>query len=189
MLRALLHATSRLSRIPVASVQSSAAHTTMSTQSAPLTVSSLTYLSHNDVRSLLLSETEKPKVAIIDVRDNDYIGGHIAGCTHVPINQLDARLPELLRQNKDKDKVVFHCMLSQQRGPRAALMYARAKTREEEKENDGAEMEEGEGDATGKKQEICVLEGGFGQWQARYGTDKRLTEGYVKDIWDNEVGF
>ena len=66
-------------------------------------------------------------------------------------------------------------MLSQQRGPGAALKFARALRNRQEKE--------GEGDAK-KGPEVCVLEGGFGMWQARYGEDERLTEGYVKDLWD-----
>jgi hypothetical protein len=28
-----------------------------------------------------------------------------------------------------------------------------------------------------------VLDGGFSMWQAKYGDDENLTEGYVKDIW------
>jgi hypothetical protein len=32
---------------------------------------------------------------------------------------------------------------------------------------------------------VCVLVGGFNMWQAKYGEDDRLTEDYVKDIWDD----
>ena len=47
---------------------------------------------------------------------------------------------------------MFHCALSQQRGPKAALRYLR------EKERMG-------GEAEGKKQKVYVLEGGFVKWQ------------------------
>jgi hypothetical protein len=30
---------------------------------------------------------------------------------------------------------------------------------------------------------VYVLEGGFTMWQAKYGEDEKLTEGYVRDIW------
>ena len=70
--------------------------------------------------------------------------------------------------------MVFHCMLSQQRGPSAALKFARALRDREGKE--------GQGDKKGP--EVCVLEGGFSMFQARYGEDERLTEGYVRDLWD-----
>jgi Cdc25 family phosphatase len=79
-------------------------------------------------------------------------------------------MPELVRTLKDKEKVVFHCALSQQRGPSAALRYAR-------------ERQRALGEEESKKQEVYVLEGGFVQWQEKYGTDKKLTEAYVEDIW------
>ncbi len=70
-------------------------------------------------------------------------------------------------------------MLSQQRGPSAALKFARAVRDKEEKERTDKGEEEGK-----KGPEVCVLEGGFGMWQARYGEDERLTEAYLKDLWD-----
>jgi Cdc25 family phosphatase len=79
-------------------------------------------------------------------------------------------MPELVRTLQDKEKVVFHCALSQQRGPSAALRYAR-------------ERERMLGKDESLKQEVFVLEGGFVQWQEKYGKDVRLTEAYVEDIW------
>jgi Cdc25 family phosphatase len=75
-----------------------------------------------------------------------------------------------VRTLKHKEKVVFHCALSQQRGPSAALKYAR-------------ERERMLGSEESHKQEVFVLEGGFVQWQEKYGKDVRLTEAYVEDIW------
>lgn len=77
-----------------------------------------------------------------------------------------------MRTLQDKEKVVFHCSLSQQRGPSAALRYARERER----------MLGGEGEES-HKQEVFVLEGGFVQWQEKYGKDVRLTEAYAEDIW------
>ena len=59
----------------------------------------------------------------------DHIGGHILGSTHVPSQTLDYKMPELVRKLKDKDTGVFHCALSQQRGPGAALRYMRERER------------------------------------------------------------
>jgi rhodanese-related sulfurtransferase len=159
-----------------------------SSTSTPVSLSSLTYLKPTTVADFLLEPSEKAKIAIIDVRDDDHVGGNINGSQWVPLNQLDVKMPELVRTLKDKEKVIFHCMLSQQRGPKAALSYARAIQRaEEKKEKETAEeaesKPEGEESKAAPKQEVCVLEGGFGSWQARYGENPRLTADYEADIW------
>jgi Cdc25 family phosphatase len=131
-------------------------------------------------------------VAVIDVRDSDHIGGHIAGSTWVPSSQLDYKTPELIRTLKNKEVVVFHCALSQQRGPSAALRYLREKERLEGLVGGGGEKEgevegkSGEGEKEGEtKQKVVVLRGGFTEWQEKYGRDERLTEGWRKDIWED----
>jgi rhodanese-related sulfurtransferase len=167
-----------------------------------ITVSSLPRLRANSLRDLILSssptssqptstsDTIPPpsrtssNLAIIDVRDGDYIGGHIAGSQHVPSSTIDYAMPELVRTLKEKKVVVFHCMLSQQRGPSAALRYVR-----EREKLVGQVTKAGEGNAEGAKdedrqQKVYVLERGFQGWQEQYGEDERLTEGYVKDIWE-----
>ncbi|GFF71663.1 hypothetical protein IFM47457_02947, partial [Aspergillus lentulus] len=135
-----------------------------------ITIATLPRMTRDALSELLLSTTSPSKLAIIDVRDQDHIGGHIYSSTWVPSSTLDYRMPELVRTLKDKEKVVFHCALSQQRGPSAALRYAR-------------EREAALGPEESKKQQVYVLEGGFVQWQEKYGKDTRLTEAYVEDIW------
>jgi rhodanese-related sulfurtransferase len=164
----------------------------MSTAFVPITISTLPRITPQALATLVL---EKPnKIAIIDVRDSDHIGGHIKSSEWIPSNQLDARIPELLRVHRDKEKMVFHCMLSQQRGPSAALKLARAMrdmAEKEGKEQGGRESkrqtQQGEEDEQkkGKMPEVCVLEGGFDVWRTRYGENEKLTEGYVKDLWQD----
>ncbi|KAL4889377.1 Rhodanese-like domain-containing protein [Aspergillus ambiguus] len=134
-----------------------------------ITIATLPRMSRDALSALLLGSTPS-KLAIIDVRDSDHVGGHIYSSTWVPSSSLDVRLPELIRTLQDKEKVVFHCALSQQRGPSAALRYAR-------------ERERVLGPEESQKQEVYVLEGGFVQWQEKYGKDVRLTEAYAEDIW------
>jgi rhodanese-related sulfurtransferase len=117
-------------------------------------------------------------LAVIDVRDSDHVGGHIRGSTWVPSSQLDVKMPELIRTMKDKDVVVFHCALSQQRGPSAALRYIREKGRLEGEGKVGSK-EEGQG------QKVVVLKGGFTEWQEKFGRDERLTEGWEKGVWED----
>ncbi|KIW32877.1 uncharacterized protein PV07_04390 [Cladophialophora immunda] len=163
----------------------------MSSNANLITLSSLKYVHPATLGPLLLDPTEKAKVAVIDVRDSDHIGGNIHGSTWVPLHQLEVKMPELLRTLRDKEKVIFHCMLSQQRGPKAALAYARAKQRADAKEaREQTQSKEEAGDSTEQEkkesspaQEVCVLEGGFGSWQARFGEDPRLTADYQPDLW------
>ncbi len=84
-------------------------------------------ISRERLSSLILSPTTAPTIAIVDVRDADHVGGHISSSMHVPSSSLDYRIPELIRKLADKQIVVFHCALSQQRGPSAALRYLREK--------------------------------------------------------------
>ncbi|PKY05996.1 Rhodanese-like protein [Aspergillus campestris IBT 28561] len=129
-------------------------------------------MSRDALSELLLSTSSPSKLAIIDVRDSDHVGGHITTSTWIPSSSLELHLPELIRTLKDKEKVVFHCALSQQRGPSAALRYARERERVL-----GAE------EAAKTGQEVFVLEGGFVEWQEKYGKDVRLTEAYAEDVW------
>ncbi|KAL9137454.1 MAG: hypothetical protein Q9175_001343 [Cornicularia normoerica] len=86
------------------------------------TVATLRRMSREQLSSLLLSR-DASKVAVIDVRDDDHVGGHIKSSTHVASSSLDHRVPEIVRTMAGKEIVVFHCALSQQRGPTAALRY------------------------------------------------------------------
>ncbi len=103
--------------------------------------------------------------------------------------------PTLARQLEHKETVVFHCALSQQRGPGAALRYIRERERlvvKAKKTADAAEKTEGakedestEEETKPKEQKVVVLDRGFVGWQEEYGTDERLTEGYRKELWQD----
>lgn len=140
------------------------------------------------------------KSPIDNLFPSDHIGGHIKGSKWVPSHQFDAKLPTLLRQLEDTKTVIFHCALSKQRGPSAALQYIRAREVEHgpasiaapDEETSGGQGEtsgqEGEGGAQKKTlvaQKVCVLRGGFSKWQEAHGPDQRLTEAYVKDLWED----
>lgn len=167
----------------------------MSTQHNIATISRIT---GPDLATLLLSPTTSGTTAIVDVRDDDHVGGHIKSSIHAPTPSLDHRIPQLVRTMAEKKIVVFHCSLSQQRGPSAALRYMRERQRKAEKGEVGGgvmtevvrEGEEGKGEGEGMvsqaaegEQEVYVLDKGFVGWQAEYGKDERLTEGYEEDIW------
>ncbi|KOS20445.1 CDC25-like phosphatase YCH1 [Escovopsis weberi] len=132
------------------------------------TVAGLKRISAKALSEKILAEKDLPErtFAIVDVRDSDYIGGHIRGAINIPSTSLDAMMPTLIRRVQGARLVVFHCALSQQRGPSAALKYLRQRP-------------------AGEGQEVCVLDEGFSGWQREYGGDERLTEGWVKELWEN----
>ncbi|KAK1836845.1 putative phosphoprotein phosphatase [Podospora conica] len=142
------------------------------------TIGSLQRLSASTLAAQLLAEqapgSGAPTIAVIDVRDDDHIGGHIKGSQHVPSASFDAHLTTLIRQLKDTQTVVFHCALSQQRGPGAALKYLRVRNKV---------LPNYQRLVDGKEQQVFVLDKGFVGWQELYGTDERLTEGYRKELW------
>ena len=127
----------------------------------------VSYMSRETLSELL--QTPSDSLAIIDVRDDDYIGGHIKGSMNVPSTTLDHRIPELVRILKDKEKVVFHCALSQQRGPNAAYRYMSERQRVLKIEMGG--KEEGSEERSIEKaneQQVLILDGGFVKWQEKF---------------------
>lgn len=116
----------------------------------------------------------------------------------MPSHQFDEWLPTLVRQLENTQTVVFHCALSKQRGPSAALRYIREREQRYGAESvaapdGGSETtaaphtrdEEGGDRKQPVAQKVCVLRGGFSKWQESHGPDERLTEAYVKDMWED----
>ncbi|XP_058093483.1 arsenate reductase 2.2 [Magnolia sinica] len=102
--------------------------------------------------SQLVSLNRHPKLAVIDVRDDERsYDAHIAGSLHYASETFSEKIPELLQQVKGKDTLVFHCALSQVRGPSCARMFADYLSGMKE-------------DAGIKK--VVVLERGFNGWEA-----------------------
>ena len=148
-------------------------------------------MSREHLSSLLLSP-EASKIAVIDVRGDDHVGGHIHTSTHVPSTSLDYRIPQLVRTLADKEIVIFHCALSQERGPRAAREYMDEKKMDKSKREKIAEdrkvsvpvidpdsgtdskkmdvLSVEDVDPSTKDQKIYVLDGGFVKWQEKCAT-------------------
>ena len=81
----------------------------------------ITMLSAIDVENLL--DTKGHLVEIVDCRDEDRAEGWIAGSTHFPSAEQDDETMEAFingAASRSKELLVFHCMFSQSRGPRAA---------------------------------------------------------------------
>lgn len=84
---------------------------------------------------------------------------------------LDELRQDIIQKHGSDDNTVincvFHCALSQQRGPSSAMKFLRSIPESE----------------LGNFQ-IWVLKGGFSYWQSLYGTDDTVTENYKPDLWN-----
>ncbi|XP_047956695.1 arsenate reductase 2.2 isoform X2 [Salvia hispanica] len=108
---------------------------------------SITYITGSQLLPLI----RRPNIAIIDVRDDERsYDGHIAGSLHYASDTFMDKLPNLVEATKGKDTLVFHCALSQVRGPKCARRFA-------EYVADAKDL--------GVK-DIVVLERGFNGWES-----------------------
>jgi predicted NAD-dependent protein-ADP-ribosyltransferase YbiA (DUF1768 family)/rhodanese-related sulfurtransferase len=98
-------------------------------------------------------------VVVIDVREDDHVGGHICGSYHIPAADFHARLSEVLHLVRTADVVVLHCQESIKRSPRCARMLA-------------AQL----------SAPLFVLKGGFDQWVRRF-WDTDLVQEYDEEFW------
>ncbi|KAG0093838.1 hypothetical protein BGZ93_006586 [Podila epicladia] len=136
-----------------------------------------TYVDSPVLEELLKDKTKVPRkdYLIIDVRDADYIGGHIPGCLNIPAHDLPDKLPELIEEYKDVPQLFFHCALSQVRGPKAANRWSQAVALAAETATTSAPA-----------QKINILRGGFGEWQRKHKDNKELVEDYEEEYWAEE---
>ncbi|KAG8754986.1 hypothetical protein FRC12_011034 [Ceratobasidium sp. 428] len=82
----------------------------MSTFSSP----SFRYISPTELSELIKSDKKPMKdYAVVDVRDDDFIGGNIVGCVRAPSNNYLTTVDGLVTKTKDVPKMIFHCALSQ----------------------------------------------------------------------------
>ncbi|KAG2197235.1 hypothetical protein INT47_003610 [Mucor saturninus] len=126
-----------------------------------------------ELYDLVLDKTKQPgkDYAIVDVRDSDYIGGHIPGSINVPASQMYDKANDLIRDFSHVPKVYFHCALSQVRGPKSARIYS------ETMNNLGIESD----------QKVKILRNGFEGWHAKYRKEEGLIEDYDKSVWEYAI--
>ncbi|EST07007.1 Rhodanese-like domain protein [Kalmanozyma brasiliensis GHG001] len=124
------------------------------------------------------SDTKQREVAIVDVRDDDFEGGNILNARNHPSSTFPDQVQDLIYGPlKDYKQVVFHCHLSQARGPKAAGQYAQARQ---------AAVEAGKLENEGEqKQEVLVLRGGFSEFQDKYKKDPAVVEKYDASAWEH----
>lgn len=60
-------------------------------------------------------KTPKKDFVVVDVRDEDFVGGNIKGAINQPSRQFNMNVDGLVAKTKAVPLVVFHCALSQVR--------------------------------------------------------------------------
>jgi len=84
---------------------------------------------------------------IVDVRESDYVGGHIRGSINIPFNIINTnKIEEMVTKYSDYNEyIIFHCMQSMVRGPTVANRFYK-------------KLKQMKPDAAIK---VCVMAGGF----------------------------
>ncbi|CAH0477186.1 unnamed protein product [Peronospora belbahrii] len=116
------------------------------------------------VEILRNTHTSNKLPVIIDVRDTDYAGGHIRSAVNIPEDHFmdDHDVDALVDKYKDEDLIVFHCMMSQVRGPSCAKRF---KSRMEIMLQD-----------TAPKPRVLLLHGGYERFGSIYKNETDLIE-------------
>jgi len=113
----------------------------------------------------------KRDFVVVDVRDDDYIGGNIKGSLNYPSREFLMNVDGLVRDTKQVPLIIFHCSLSQVRGPKAARIYSETRKNVLDKDI---------------QHEVAILRDGFSQFQVKYKDDPTLVENWDKDVWASD---
>lgn len=105
-----------------------------------------TYLSPEAALDYLRNST---RTVIVDVREEDRAGGHIKGSYHIPAPKFLRNPARYLSLADDADRIIFHCMFSQSRGPTCANAFV------------DQLVQRIMDDPDAPSPEVCVLSGGF----------------------------
>ena len=80
-------------------------------------------LSARRIEEYMVKYNYKRIFDIIDVRCHDFTGGNIPNAYHCSFEEFDACMQQLLLTFQCHSDLIFHCMYSQHRGPKAAYAY------------------------------------------------------------------
>ncbi|KAI8812068.1 Rhodanese-like domain-containing protein [Cladochytrium replicatum] len=119
-------------------------------------------ITHDRLAQVLKDPAQVSSTIVVDVRGDDFEGGHVRGAVNIPSHIVldDEKMDtEVIQRLEAYPNVVFHCQLSQVRGPKCAARYYAA-------------LAHKAGSVSAVKQQVFVLEGGFENWEQHYkGTD------------------
>ncbi|RXW22473.1 hypothetical protein EST38_g3370 [Candolleomyces aberdarensis] len=130
------------------------------------------YLTADELAAIIKSSDKvaEKDYLVVDVRDDDFVGGNIVGCHNQPSGKFMLHVHDLARKTKDVPLVIFHCALSQVRGPKAARIYNETRRNLFPEDN----------------YEVAVLREGFTTFQAKYKDDPVLVEKWEAEYWSTD---
>jgi rhodanese-related sulfurtransferase len=129
-----------------------------------------------ELAEIVKTKRANAEYVVVDVRDDDFRGGNIRGARNAPSRGFQGAVDALVADTRNVPVIVFHCMLSQERGPKAARVRGAARGGERGgwaadgmawqvyAETRDALQKQGEDGA----HEVYVLRGGFGEFQAKF---------------------
>ncbi|KAK0533386.1 Cdc25 phosphatase Ibp1 [Tilletia horrida] len=136
------------------------------------------------------------KIAVVDVRDSDFEGGSIVGARNVPSTNFQDQVDSLVKDLFEVPQVVFHCHLSQQRGPKAARIYAEARQQalasgaikpssssSSSPDAKASAAEPAQAQDPTPAQKVIVLRDGAAGFVRQFNDDKTLVENYDAESW------
>ncbi|KAJ1969282.1 Cdc25 phosphatase Ibp1 [Dispira parvispora] len=132
------------------------------------------YIEPEELAALLQDPTKKAKqdYLVIDVRSDDYPGGHIPNGVNIPAGQFRDYTNYLLTNYAQVPVIVVHCALSQVRGPKVARILREAL----------ASHNAAQG-LTPAPSQVRVLRGGITRWIYHYHNNPALVTDYQPDLW------
>jgi len=131
------------------------------------------YITGDELAGIMKSDkVPNQDYLVVDVRDDDYHGGNIKGALNMPSRHFLMNVDGLVKKAKDVPVVVFHCALSQVRGPKAARIYEETRQNVLSDSNDD--------------HQVYVLRDGFSQFQVKYKDDPTLVENWDEDVWASD---
>lgn len=89
------------------------------------------------------------------MRDSDFAGGNINGAVNLPSRTFYDKVEDLVKSTADTKTMIFHCALSQERGPKAARVYSEWRESMLQEEDDD-------------RPRVLVLRDGFTKFQLKY---------------------
>ncbi len=138
---------------------------------------SINYITTIELKhKILKNQNEKQNFLIIDVRDADFDGGAIKHAINIPSiefkSNLDVHVERICKQTNEQTEIIFHCMMSQVRGPSCAQKFKRRAQ-----------------ELGWSERQVFVLQGGFSKWEIEHGKDPQLTVDYDEEMWNEQRDF